>query len=120
MLNLFSRYACIGVANTLIHWAVFAGTYQIVGEQSISNLVGFCAAVSFSFFANARLTFKARPTPGRYVAYVLFLGALSYAIGAIADASNLPPLATLVVFSGLSLVIGFLYSRYVVFRSGPQ
>lgn len=120
MLNLFSRYACIGVANTLIHWAVFAATYYIVDEQSISNLVGFCAAVSFSFFANARFTFKSQPTTGRYIAYVLFLGALSYGIGGIADASGLPALATLVVFSALSLVIGFLYSRYFVFRSGQQ
>nr|MBF0683474.1 GtrA family protein [Pseudomonas sp.] len=120
MLNLFSRYACIGVANTLIHWAVFAATYYVVAEQSISNLVGFCAAVSFSFFANAKLTFRQQATPGRYVAYVVFLGSLSYAVGSIADASELPPLVTLVVFSALSLVIGFLYSRYVVFRSGPQ
>jgi len=120
MLNLFSRYACIGVANTLIHWAVFAGVYYFIAEQSISNLVGFCAAVTFSFFANARFTFRAQATTGRYFAYVAFLGALSYGVGALADASQAPPVLTLVGFSVLSLVTGFLYSRYFVFRSGSQ
>lgn len=117
MLHLFSRYFGIGVVNTLIHWGTFACIYYFFGVQSISNLVGFCVAVTFSFFANAKFTFKVQPTAGRYLAFVLFLGAISFGIGRLADTSQLPPWLTLVVFSGLSLVLGFIYSRFFVFRT---
>ena len=116
MLKLFARYTSIGVINTLIHWVVFAiCIYVFHTGQALGNLVGFIVAVSFSFFANARFTFKSSTTTLRYMLYVGFMGTLSAAVGWAADKSGLAPLITLIVFSAISLVCGFIYSKFIVF-----
>lgn len=48
--------------------------------------------------------------------YVGFMGTLSATVGWIADKFAFPPIVTLVVFSGISLVCGFIYSKFIVFR----
>ncbi|EFM0154190.1 GtrA family protein [Escherichia coli] len=117
MLNLFARYTSIGIINTLIHWVVFAVCiYAFNTGQALGNFAGFVVAVSFSFFANARFTFKSSTTTVRYMLYVGFMGTLSAAVGWEADKVSLPPIATLVFFSAVSLVCGFIYSKYIVFR----
>lgn len=118
MLKLFSRYLSVGVLNTLLHWAVFTAVLTLTSaSQAIANLVAFGVAVSFSFIVNSRFTFKIKATPGRYMVFVGFMGLLSLLIGWMADRLTLPPLMTLVGFSAISLVGGFFYSKYVVFRS---
>ena len=117
MLKLFARYTSIGVINTLIHWAVFAVCiYAFHTSQALANFAGFVVAVSFSFFANARFTFKARTTTMRYMLYVGFMGTLSAVVGWEADKVSLAPIATLILFSAISLVCGFIYSKFIVFR----
>lgn len=117
MLKIFSRYVSVGVINTLIHWCVFAAVISFFStNQSIANFVGFCVAVTFSFFVNARFTFKSEATKFKYVIFVLFMGFLAFITGMIADYLSIPELATLVFFSGTSLVLGFLYSKFVVFK----
>lgn len=106
--------------NTAIHWLVFAVVYVVTYEQSVSNVVGFCVAATFSFFANAHWTFNSKPTTVRYISFVGFMGGLSWLVGRGADAVQLPPLITLVVFSLISLLAGFLYSRYFVFDGGGE
>ncbi len=118
MLKLLSKYLTVGVINTLIHWGVFVMfLYLLHTNQAVANFVAFCIAVTFSFFANAKFTFKARTTTFRYVSYTGFMGAMSILAGWFADFFNLPALFTLVGFSAISLVSGFLYSKFVVFRS---
>ncbi|MBG0618685.1 GtrA family protein [Enterobacter roggenkampii] len=117
MLKLFARYTSIGVINTLIHWVVFAVCiYGFHSGQALSNFAGFVFAVSFSFFANARFTFKSSTTTLRYMLYVGFMGTLSATVGWAADKSGLAPVITLIVFSAISLVCGFIYSKFIVFR----
>ena len=117
MLKLFARYTSIGVINTLIHWVVFAiCIYAFHTGQALGNFAGFVVAVSFSFFANARFTFKASTTTLRYMLYVGFMGTLSAAVGWCADKSGMAPVITLIVFSAISLVCGFIYSKFIVFR----
>lgn len=106
----------IGVLNTLIHWVVFAICIKNDQTQSLSNFAAFCVAVTFSFFANARWTFNSEATTFRYMMYVLFMGVVATVVGAYADRVKVNPVATLVIFSGISLVCGFLYSKYIVFR----
>ena len=113
MLKLFVKYTSIGVLNTLIHWVVFGVCiYAAHTSQALANFTGFVVAVSFSFFANARFTFKASTTAMRYMLYVGFMGILS----AIVDKCSLPPIVTLITFSAISLVCGFVYSKFIVFR----
>ncbi|WP_395303164.1 GtrA family protein [Pectobacterium polonicum] len=90
--------------------------YVISLNQASSNLISFSTAVTFSFFANAKFTFKARPTTKKYIVFVIFTGMISFICGSISDYYNINPLVTLIEFSGISLVLGFLFSKYVVFR----
>ena len=120
MMEVFSKYLSIGVINTAIHWLVFAVIYAFAPEQSLANVAGFCVAVTFSFFANARWTFNSRATSVRYISFVGFMGLLSWLVGWGADAVKLPPLITLVVFSLISLIVGFVYSRYFVFNGSAK
>ena len=117
MLKLFAKYTSIGVINTLIHWVVFAVCiYAFHTGQALGNFAGFVVAVSFSFFANARFTFKSSTTTMRYMRYVGFMGSLSAAVGWAADRSGMAPIVTLILFSAISLVCGFIYSKFIVFR----
>ena len=90
--------------------------YAAHTNQALANFAGFVVAVSFSFFANAKFTFKASTTTMRYMLYVGFMGTLSATIGWAADRCSLPPIVTLVTFSAISLVCGFVYSKFIVFR----
>lgn len=113
----FLRYMSVGVLNTLLHWCVFFALFGgLSRSQAVSNLVAFMVAVTFSFLANAAFTFKSRATWRRYVLFVGFIGGVSFAVGRLADVWQLHPLLTLVVFSAISMVAGFVYSNWVVFR----
>lgn len=118
LLTLFGRYASVGVLNTALHWLVFLLVFYVAGlNQAYSNFIAFLVAVTFSFFANARYTFNVRAGKRRYFLFVSFMALLSYATGWVAERLGLPPLVTLIAFSLISLVVGFLYSRFVVFRT---
>jgi putative flippase GtrA len=114
---LFIKYVCVGLLNTAIHWAVFIFIYYgITDRQIICNGIAFFVAVTASFFINSRWTFKAQPTGGRYLIFILFMGALALVVGGSSDSLALNPLMTLIVFSAISLVAGFLFSKFIVFK----
>jgi putative flippase GtrA len=111
------RFVSVGLLNTLIHWTTFFVLHAVMGiRQAPSNLTAFCLAVSFSFYANARYTFKRKATASRYLLFVGFMGVMSLGVGYAGDQLRLPGLITLVVFSAISLVCGFLYSKCFIFR----
>lgn len=113
----FLVYALVGLANTLIHWQVFFVLRVGLGlAQSTSNFAAFCVAATFSFYVNALYTFEARASVLRYVLFLCTMGALSFAVGYLGDRWQLHGLLTVAAFSLLSLVVGFLFSRFVVFR----
>lgn len=114
---MFSRYVLIGAINTLIHWFSFGVFFYVFSlTQSLANVLAFCIAVTFSFFANAKWTFKSQATSGRYIVFVLFMGLIAGLIGYIAESIDAYPMVTLATFSSLSLVAGFIYSKFIVFR----
>jgi len=116
LFSLLGRYATVGVLNTALHWGVFfllVAAFGIV--TSWANLLAFIVAVTFSFFMNARFTFNANATGKRYFLFVIFMALLSFGIGKLTDDVGWPPLVALISFSLLSLVLGFLYSRFIVF-----
>jgi putative flippase GtrA len=121
MLKIFTRYTTVGVLNTAVHWSVFLVFFYLIGlGQAFSNFGAFCIAVTVSFFANAKYTFKEKTTSKKYLAYVSFMGALSAVIGTTSDKLNIPPLVTLVLFSIISLAVGFSYSKLIIFRNNAQ
>jgi putative flippase GtrA len=113
----FSSYTVVGVANTLIHWQIFFLLSVGAGlSQAVSNLSAFCVAASFSFYMNALYTFEAKASVGGYLLFLGAMGALSLGVGHAGDVWRLHGLLTVAIFSALSLVLGFLFSKYVVFR----
>lgn len=113
----FFSYSLVGLANTLIHWQIFFVLRVAAGlDQSISNFSAFCVAASFSFYVNALYTFEAKTSVSGYVLFLCVMGALSFIVGYLGDRWYVHGLLTVTVFSLLSLVIGFLLSRFVVFR----
>lgn len=113
----FSSYTMIGIANTLIHWQLFFVLRAAFGvSQAFSNFLAFCAAASFSFYANALFTFAMPASLGRYLTFMMCMGSLSLAVGGLADHWHLPGIVTVVVFSLTSLIVGFLLSKWLVFR----
>ncbi|CAI3808642.1 Prophage bactoprenol-linked glucose translocase [Pseudomonas sp. MM221] len=109
----FVSYLIIGICNTSIHVAVFAMMLAAGNNQSLSNLTAFIVALSFSFLANARFTFKVPVSFGRYLMFVAGMGSLSVSLGYLADLQRWPPALTVVLYSLLSLLLGFLFSRWV-------
>jgi len=116
MYKLFARYSSVGVINTAVHWVVFFAVHAAGVNQAFSNMSAFFVAVTFSFFANARFTFKGKATTGRYLIYLGFMGAMAASVGQMSDTLQLPSIVTLITFSAVSLVMGFFYSKYIVFR----
>ncbi|WP_434703705.1 GtrA family protein [Pseudomonas sp. Z1-12] len=115
--HVFFTYSLVGLANTLVHWQIFFVLRVAIGlDQSISNLAAFCVAASFSHYLNALYTFEARMSATGYVFFLCVMGALSFAVGYLGDRWQVHGLLTVTVFSLLSLVFGFLLSRFVVFR----
>ena len=113
----FTPYAIVGVVNTLIHWQIFYVLNTAAGlDQAASNVAAFCVAASFSFYVNALYTFDERVSVRRYLIFVGFMGILSFIVGRVADVWRFNGLVTVVSFSSLSLVFGFFFSRFVVFR----
>jgi putative flippase GtrA len=113
----FTPYAIVGVVNTLIHWQIFYVLNTAAGlDQAASNVAAFCVAASFSFYVNALYTFDERVSVRRYLIFVGFMGILSFIVGGVADVWRLHGLVTVVSYSLLSLVFGFFFSRFVVFR----
>lgn len=115
MFRLFQKYASVGVLNTLLHWGIFYVLYWLGVTQDVANGCAFLVAVSFSFLINSCYTFRSGMTGPRYLLYIVFMGGMAFVLGHVAESSNMPALATLISFSGFSLIAGFLYARYVVF-----
>lgn len=112
----FSTYSVIGVVNTFIHWQLFfVLRVAFDASQALSNFLAFCAAASFSFYANAFFTFAMPSSLWRYLMFMMCMGGVSLAVGGLADYWQLPGMVTVVVFSLISLVIGFLLSKWLVF-----
>lgn len=116
MIKHFLSYFKIGILNTIIHWSIFLTMFHFGVSQSISNIVAFLISMSVSFVLNAKYTFNKKMTIKAYIFFSLFMAALSFISGYCGDHFKLNPMITLISFSGLSLVIGFLYSKIVVFK----
>ena len=116
-MNLFKKYFTVGIFNTLLHWTIFLTlTFILKKEQSISNLIAFIITITISYILNAQYTFKQEKKIKMYILYIFFMGGLSFSTGKLADFINLNEIITMIVFSGLSLVIGFFFSKHIIFK----
>ncbi len=116
MLLQFIRYFLVGIINTAAHWGVFYVVYHFYALQSVANIVGFAVAVSTSYVLNSLFTFKQSFAGKKFFFFTTFMGVTALTTGFVADTFSIHPLATLIFSSGFSLVVGFLFSKFVVFR----
>ncbi|EFD1662970.1 GtrA family protein, partial [Escherichia coli] len=49
-------------------------------------------------------------------AFVTFMGLISFLTGHLSDVFKLPPIATFLIFSPASVIIGFVYFNFIVFK----
>lgn len=108
-------YGLIGVLNTLIHGLVFFSLISVM-NQAVSNLLAFLVAVCFSFFMNATFTFKEKPTTARFLKMTLIMAVFSYGFGFMGDFYKLTPCITIIVYFILNPIIGFIFTKYIVFN----
>ncbi len=112
----FLRYFLVGIFNTLVHWGVFYVVLSLGYKQSIANIMGFAVAVIVSYILNSLFTFKQAIKGKKFILFTSFMGVMSFTSGYVADTFSIVPLITLVFTSGFSLVLGYLFSKYVVFN----
>jgi putative flippase GtrA len=109
------KYGLIGIFNTLIHFCVFLAACNFF-NQSISNLLAFSVAVCFSYVMNATFTFKKRLTIKEFLKMYVVMGVLAFISGYSGDYYNYSPIVTFVGYCIFSYVVGFLLTRYWVFK----
>lgn len=109
-------YGLIGVANTLTHFAVFWTAVRLTGSQTFANSLGFSIAVVLSFFLNAHFTFRKKPSRRRFIRMYCSMLLVSALFGAAGDLGDVNPLLTFVVYCVLNPMIGFLVTKYFVFK----
>lgn len=114
---MFAKYCFFGVFNTILHWVIFyCGYFFMQFSQAVANLVAFFCAVNVSYYLNSKFNFNRPLTGKRYLWFVGLMSLLSFSIGGVADLYQGWPIFTLIVFSGSSMVLGYLFSKYIVFR----
>jgi putative flippase GtrA len=124
MLMKATSFALIGVLNSLIDLGVFLAGHLILGLPLVpANILSWLVAVSFSYVMNSFVTFAAES--GRKLswrAYATFVasGAVGAAISTAALVAASYFMAVLwakLVAIGVSFVVNFSLSHFVVFRS---
>lgn len=117
MLFTLLKYSLVGVINTLTHWGIFlflTSFYHL--EQSLGNLTSFYISASISFTLNSIFTFQKKLKFYRYILFLIIMGNLSFLTGYLADQYLLSFWFTLITFSSLSLILGFLFSNFLIFK----
>ncbi|MDU2406859.1 MAG: GtrA family protein [Acinetobacter junii] len=113
---IFVKYVFIGLLNTVIHWIVFYWLYILNVKQYLGNFIGFCCAVIFSYIMNAKYNFQSKQSLKKFSLFFCLMSTLNLGMGGLADYLNLLPFFTLVVSSGLSFFVGYIVSKYFVFK----
>jgi len=123
MLVKATSFALIGVVNTAIDLAVFLAAYNLLELALIpANVLAWFVAVSCSYVMNSTITFAAESGGKlRWRDYGTFVA--SGVVGVIANTTTLvlasyvvPVLAAKLMAVGVSFLVNFSMSHFVVFR----
>lgn len=113
----FFKYSIIGLLNTLLHMSVFLVlNYFFSVNQAVSNVVAFLIAVTFSYIVNSKYNFKSKYDIKKYMYFVVIMGVISFGIGFISDQNQINPFITMIIFTLISLILGFFLSKYYIFK----
>ena len=117
------RFAIVGVANTLVDFAVFTLLAQVAGANVyLSQALGYGAGILNSYTFNRSWTFRAEgrffsPALARFLALNLTMLAFSTGLMFLAiNLGGLPKFPAKIAVTGVTMVVNFLVSRFWVFR----
>ena len=113
----FIIYCLIGLLNTAIHFFSFLFVLKIIEYQTISNFIGFCFGLCFSFFMNARFTFKEKTDVRKFFKMLITSGGLALLFGFMGDSFQFSPFLTFCIYIILNPIFGFIITKYYVFSS---
>ena len=120
-------FALVGVVNSAVDFGVFAIAYSYFDLPIVlPNVLSWCVAVSGSYVMNSLTTF-ARESGRELRAKAYFSFALSQAAGLVANTTTvvvasyfMPVLVGKVLAIGVSFLVNFTLSHFIVFRKRPN
>jgi len=121
-----ASFAAVGLVNSAVDFGVFSFAYYYLGLPIIpANVMAWGVAVTGSYVMNSLTTF-ARES-GRELRLKSYLGfALSQAVGLVANTATVllasyvvPVLVGKLLAIGVSFLVNFSLSHFVVFRKRP-
>jgi putative flippase GtrA len=122
-------FALVGLVNSLVDFGVFSFTYYYLGLPIVAaNTIAWAVAVTGSYAMNSTITFANESGRKLHMkGYVSF--ALSQVMGFLANTATVwclvellvvPAWAAKAVAIGVSFVVNFSLSHFVVFRPRPE
>ena len=120
-------FAAVGVVNSLVDFSVFSFAYFYLGLPIVgANVMAWIVAVSGSYVMNSLTTF-ARESGGALRAGTYLNFVLSQVAGLVANTATvlaasyfMPVLIGKVLAIGVSFLVNFSLSHFVVFRHGQR
>ena len=120
-------FALVGVVNSAVDFGVFALAYSYFDRPIIlANVLSWCVAVSGSYVMNSLTTF-AHESGRELSAKAYFSFALSQVAGLVANTTTvvvasyfIPVLIGKVLAIGVSFLVNFTLSHFIVFRKRPD
>ncbi|SOD70554.1 Putative flippase GtrA (transmembrane translocase of bactoprenol-linked glucose) [Alysiella filiformis DSM 16848] len=115
----FGIYSLIGILNTLIHVVVFGLLLANDVSATWANGMAFFSTATFSYWANAKWTFQqSYQNLSSYMAFVAWMGSLAIFSGWLVDYLAWTSWLAIPFFMVLSVILGFLGAKKLVFRKG--
>lgn len=118
------KYAIVGVANTLIDWAVYVVLTKFISiEPWIANVVGYVAGMVSSFVGNKFFTFKTKNTKTgiELVKFVIInMISLGVSTGVVALTTSVwswNKYIAKILSTGTSMTVNYIGSRFFVFEN---
>jgi putative flippase GtrA len=120
-------FALVGVVNSAVDFSVFALAYSYFDLPIVlANVLSWCVAVSGSYVMNSLTTF-AHESGRELRAKAYFSFALSQVAGLVANTTTvvvasyfMPVLVGKVLAIGVSFLVNFTLSHFIVFRKRPN
>ena len=116
-------FAAVGVINSLVDLGVFSVAYYWLGLPIVAaNVCAWCVAVSGSYVMNSLTTFSRESggalRPGTYLSFALsqLAGLVANTATVLAASYVMPVLIGKLLAIGVSFLVNFSLSHFVVFR----
>ena len=121
-----ATFGAIGVVNSAVDFGVFALGYQALKLPLIAaNILSWTVAASGSYVMNSTITFAAESggklSPASYGKFLAsgLIGLVANTVTVLALSYAMPVLIAKLFAIGVSFVVNFSLSHFIVFRSTP-